>query len=175
MRKKSFRSTAFSAFLLCTVLILSACGQPNYQENTKVDSSKTVSIDTTALAIIPFDKQRNFPFDSTYAPANLTAEDIAEIDSILTVCVTDYNYSQENNPLARTIDLKNTTYAKQIVGATNAQSQKEVWLNCFCRAWDNNNWRKEILFVMDGGSCYFNLKINLATKTCFGLSVNGEA
>jgi hypothetical protein len=58
---------------------------------------------------------------------------------------------------------------------TNKKGEKEVWVNCFCDTWNSNRWKTEILFVEDGGNCYFNFRINLATKKYHDLGVNGEA
>ena len=37
------------------------------------------------------------------------------------------------------------------------------------------DWKKYSIFIKDGGNCYFNLKINLATRQYYELRVNVEA
>jgi hypothetical protein len=46
----------------------------------------------------------------------------------------------------------------------NSKGEKEVWINCFCRDGERD-WRKNLVFVKDGGNCYFNLKVNLSRGT----------
>ena len=56
----------------------------------------------------------------------------------------------------------------------NSKGEKEVWVNCFCGQWDKSS-RTNPVIVMDGGNCFFNLKINLTTGQYYELIVNGEA
>ncbi|WP_375562126.1 hypothetical protein ACE193_06135 [Bernardetia sp. OM2101] len=65
-------------------------------------------------------------------------------------------------------------YYRQYIVVKNKLGEKEVWINCFCRNTESN-WRQEIVQVKDGGSCYFNLKINLSKKQHYNFRVNGEA
>ena len=137
--------------------------------------SKNIQIDTSKIAILPFDKKSNYPFDNSFNPTTLTQEDIKSIDSLLIACVTDYNNSLDKDHKEWSIDIKKYNYQKQIIAVTNKKGDKEVWVNCFCQIWDNNNWKTEILLVHDGGNCYFNFKLNLVTKKFYDLGVNGEA
>ncbi len=130
--------------------------------------------DTSKVAIIPFCKTGNYPFDNNYKQAILTRADINEIDRLLIKCVTDYNNSLEQDYKQFSIDLTKNDYKKQLVAVTNSKGEKEVWVNCFCRTWDTR-WKTEIMHVDDGGNCYFNFKINLTTKKYYDLGVNGEA
>ena len=137
--------------------------------------SKNVQVDTSKIAIIPFDKKGSYPFDNSFNPTTLTQDDINSIDSLLIACVTDYNNSLDKDHKEWSIDIKKYNYRKQIIAVTNKKGEKEVWVNFFCQTWDNNNWKTEILLVKDGGNCYFNLKLNLVTKKFYDLGVNGEA
>ncbi|MEP6512779.1 MAG: hypothetical protein ABJA79_02840 [Parafilimonas sp.] len=53
--------------------------------------------DTSKVAIIPFCKTGNYPFDNNYKQAILTQADINESDSLLIKPVTDYNNSLEQD------------------------------------------------------------------------------
>ena len=68
--------------------------------------------------------------------------------------------------------LKN--YKIQFVPYLNEQGEKEVWINGFCSG-SNSNWKKEIVWVMDGGNCYFQIRLNLTTGTCIEIGTNGYA
>lgn len=160
----------------CLTIALNSCRQTQDKKSTHLSSNtKSIQIDTSKTAIISFDKKRSYPFDNSFTPTTLTRDDLNSIDSLLIACVTDYNNSLDKDHKEWSIDLKKYNYRKQIIAVTNKKGEKEVWVNCFCHTWDNNKWKKDILLVHDGGNCYFNFKINLATKKFYDLGVNGEA
>ena len=138
-------------------------------------SIKSVLFDTSNTALIQFDQKGNYPFDNSDRPATLTEDDINCVDSLLNVSVTEYNNSLDKEYKERSIDLKKDNYRKQLIAVTNNKGEKEVWINCFCHTWHSNRWKTEIMIVHDGGSCYFRLKVNLATKKTYDFGVNGEA
>jgi len=138
-------------------------------------ASKNFQVDTSKTAIIPFNKNGNYPFDKSFNPTTLTQDDFCIIDSLFIACVTDFNKSLTKNNKERSIDLEKYEYYKQIIAVENKKGEKEVWVNCFCYTWDHISWRKEILMVQDGGNCYFNFKINLSTRVFYNLIVNGVA
>jgi hypothetical protein len=86
---------------------------------------------------------------------NLTNYDIKAIDEVFKIC------ANENN-----IDTSYFHYKRQYVPFLNKTGQKKVWINCFCS--DLNDeftyWKKSIVIVDDGGSCFFNLLIDLNSK-----------
>ena len=113
----------------------------------------------------------------------MTQKDIEDIDSLLILCVADCNnhtHSKEH-PWWSHIDLNKHKYWKQIVVAVNSKGEKEVWVNCLCEIPDfeddnhywRDRWQTKICIVFDGGSCFFNFKINLSTKKYYSLEVNG--
>jgi hypothetical protein len=85
---------------------------------------------------------------------------------------------RQQNPHAKlnkdnfVINLKQ--YYRQYVPFLNEKGEKEVWVNCFCSSLDND-WRKDIIYVHDGGNCFFQLRVNLSKGTYHEFSVNGEA
>lgn len=53
--------------------------------------------------------------------------------------------------------------------------KKLVFINAFCtrdKQWQLN---KQMVFVFDGGTCFFNLKYDPEKNQFFGLLINGEA
>jgi len=118
-------------------------------------------------------------FDNlTNKPTTLSANEIYEIEKIIKTEVDRHNknsshhYSFIRNP---------RRYYKQLMAVINSKSEKEVWVNCFCNSdnkssgEDKSYWKKGIVSVYDGGSCYFHLKINLTTGRVYYFSVNGVA
>jgi len=73
---------------------------------------------------------------------------------------------QENKFHNRTSFIHLTDYKRQYIPSLNDTGQRVVWINCFCEA-HGEDWKKNIvgLDVMDGGNCFFNLKINLSDLT----------
>ena len=162
----------------CLTNALTSCGQSQNKKNEQIvknKSNKSILFDTSKTAIIPFDKKGNYPFDNSYKPTTLTQKDINSVDSLLIACVTDYNNSLDKDHKEWSIDLKKYNYRKQLIAVTNKIGEKEVWVNCFCHTWDSNKWKTEMMIVDDGGNCYFNFKINLATKKFYDLGFNGVA
>lgn len=68
---------------------------------------------------------------------------------------------------------KLSRYKRQYVGYINKKEEKIIWINCFISG--EEDWDKDLIFVMDGGNDFFNVKVNLNTKQAFGFFVNGEA
>ena len=169
MTLRFYLNTLIIAF--CLTIVLTSWGQTR-----SLASTKSFQVDTSKTTIILFDKKRNYPFDNSFNPSTLTQEDLNIIDSLLIACVAKYNNSlDKDHKQYWSIDLKKYNYRKQIIAVTNRKGEKEVWVNCFCDTWGSDKWKTEIMMVDDGGNCYFNFKINLATKTFYDLGVNGEA
>ena len=131
--------------------------------------------DTSIIAMIPFDSKSTSPFDNNCRQATLTSDDFKDLDSLLSSCITNHNNSLEEIRKDQKIDLINTTYYKQLIPVINKEGEKEVWVNCFCNTWNSDRWKTKIMIVDDGGNCYFRLKINLTSKKCYELIVNGFA
>jgi hypothetical protein len=170
-------SRNYSWTFLLSVLTIVSCGQPT---NTNPTDKKEIvatgqPVDTSLIAVIPFDKSRDWLFDKTYTPSTLTQSDIEKIEALLITCVTHYNNKlSADNKQYFAIDLAKEKYKRQYVAVINNKGDKEVWINCLCRT-HGDNWRTSIILVDDGGNCFFNLKINLTKEQCYDLSVNGLA
>ncbi len=166
-------------------ICLTSYGQTKTETKNKDKNQNTYNIDTSVIAVLSFDTTRNWVFKDS-KPTDLTNIDLLKIETILNQCINDYNPDQERqfkevydkHPEYK-LDKKNfiidlTRYKRQYVAVINSKGEKEVWVNCFCGA-GNQNWKKNLIFVRDGGNCYFNLKINLTTEKHYELSVNGDA
>jgi hypothetical protein len=149
------------------------CGQKINIKQASKSNQQHLQYDTSKIAIITLSKAWHYPFDSTYRHGTLIQVDINSIDSLLIECISNYNNSLDSQHKQFSIDF-NDSYKRQLVIAINNKGEKEVWVNCFCRSW-GNRWKKQIMLVSDGGTCYFNFKINLATKKYYDLGVNGYA
>ena len=136
-------------------------------------NSNVLQFDTSKTAILQF-VPNVIHFNKTYKPVTYTQNDIFLVESLLIECVNHFNKSLRKNFKSASIDLQKRNYLKQLIFVKNKKGEKEVWVNCFCETSDDN-WKTDIVEVFDGGNCFFNFKINLATKKFYSLRINGEA
>ena len=168
-----------SAFFL---YLLSSC---ELKSNNKHVQQSLAAIDSSNYAVLKFDTNDTWLFDDA-TPSNLEQSEIEEIDSILKLCIDTFNINQQlhfnrisnshpdYNLKVDDFIVNLSRYRRQYFPVINSEGHKEVWVNCFCNDFDKN-WRNEMLIVFDGGNCYFNLIINLTTKTFYRFMVNGDA
>ena len=64
-------------------------------------------------------------------------------------------------------------HMRQYIGVVEDGEHKIV-VNGFCDAW-GQNWQAELVFVMDGGDCYFTAIYNVDTDELENFMFNGEA
>jgi hypothetical protein len=132
-----------------------------------------VAIDTNEVAIISFGPDVKWIFDSTHKAATLSNDEVLLVDRLLKKCVAEYNKSiPEKSKLSFGIDFSKYQYKRQYVAVMNDKGEKIVWVNGLCHTWDDR-WKKEVVEVMDGGNCYFGVKINLSKRKCLGVGIHG--
>lgn len=159
--KGSWRLLSKGCFVSFTMISLISC-QPTNSPATHYSYDNGPEIDTSYIAIFPFEKKSAFR-----KSAQLTRTDLVEIDKILLKFAEDYNkhmlsfISPKDDKSNYLIDLKD--YKRQYTPTTNSKGEKEVLIYCICNS-ANTNWKKERIVVKDGGKCYFTLKVNLVTK-----------
>ncbi len=170
--------------LIMLTIFLVSCGQTPVKEKQD-QPTETIHVDNSVITVLPFDTTQYWFFKS-HKPTELTHDDLSKIERILIKCINDYNVEQEkqfkemvNQHPKYPFDKKNfiidlSRYKRQYVATMNPKGEKEVWINCFCNAW-NKDWKTNLIMVNDGGNCYFNLKVNLTTEQYYELMVNGDA
>lgn len=177
MVKQLVLSVIFLTFFLI------GCEHNNTNRPKNLKPTAKIQIDTSVFVILPLDTTL---VSLSGKPADLTTKYLVEIERLLTKCVEDYNVEQEkqfqeinhtfpehkSDKKDLVIDLKR--YQRQYMATRNSRGEKVVWINCFCDQWDKHS-RTSPYIVMDGGNCYFNLKVNLTTGLYYELMVNGVA
>jgi hypothetical protein len=94
-------------------------------------------------------------------------EDLEELNNPL------INQGGKYNPIIHK-NLKK--YNRQYFGYIDNNGDKILLINCFWKQKNRfENWTKERVMVLDGGSHYWSIKLNLTTGKLFDLSVNGSA
>jgi len=83
-------------------------------------------------------------------------------------------FRDNDNPKYKRDLLPLENYKFQFVPFTD-KGVNHVWVNAFCRE-PGIDWRNNLVAVDDGGSCYFNFKINLNPKNpvTYDLQINGK-
>ena len=68
-------------------------------------------------------------------------------------------------------------YYRQCEASINERGEKIIVFNCLCNIDDlsKKDWSKKKIIVADGGSCYFQIAVNLDKKIVFGFMINGSA
>lgn len=167
------------------LLTFCACGQNSNSTKTdnisvsKSDSSATfhntqVCGDTSVIAILPIDTSYHWLFKNVTS-LSLTDKDLQTVDNILTKCIKIHNNKQDTTKqFSEYIDLKK--YKRQYIPFVNSKGEKKVYINCFCISdWGFDYWKKSLVQVDDGGSCFFQVTINLTTLEYEQFGTNGYA
>jgi hypothetical protein len=173
--------------LIILISIISCNGtekSPKVKTNEKTQTEFTLP--KSEYVILPFNKKKNWIFKNA-KQTELTQTELIKIEEILKIAVKKNNENQEKE-----VKTHNEKYPKdkwnktgyelsldgkkrQYIPVINENGEKEVWINFFCNDWGSENWKSEIMIVMDGGNCYFNLKINLTKGSYSELYINGYA
>lgn len=64
-------------------------------------------------------------------------------------------------------------YNRQYIGII-LDGKQIIYANYFCDSVESD-WKKDFVFVMDGGECFFQFKYEVESAEFFDLQVNGEA
>lgn len=126
--------------------------------------------DTSRYAVLAdADISRIFNYDCK--PAKLSCADLISIDSLLRNVINRHNLFFSDNEEMQVQPFEN--YRFQLISVVNPSGEKLVWVNAICE--EIPEWRKKLVYVSDGGNCYFKTRINLHSKTCQVLMINGLA
>ena len=141
----------------------------DYKEFRYPGQPGLLKIDTLQYVVLKYKGGRYPKFDSVSA-SDLSIVEIDTVFSSLKRAIQVYNLSARNK-IFTIRDLR--VYKFQFIPVLNVKGEKIVWINAFCDAFEND-WKKDIVLVMDGGNCYFTARINLATERVFALGTNGR-
>ena len=64
-------------------------------------------------------------------------------------------------------------YRRQYIGIL-VDGQRVIFANFFCNG-HHTDWQHKIVYPIDGGSCYFEVKYDVQTGAFYDLSIHGEA
>ena len=161
-------------FIIIFILITISCNNSDHKTiSTKTKENLQVkTIDTSIYTILKFDKVENYYFDKNVKSATISPGEVGRVGDLIDKAVTNYNKNASEYEEKITGASK---YFKQLIVVVNSKGEKIVWVNCFCSPGEKSYWKRDVVLVADGGSCYFNLKINLTTGIVYNFMVNGVA
>lgn len=100
-----------------------------------------------------------------------TEQNVLDLEKELPVFLqenSDHFYLQDK-PVWEKLDEYDRQYIGLILDGKNI-----VYANYFCNN-TGTDWKKDLVFVMDGGACYFQFKYDADSGKFLDLQVNGEA
>jgi hypothetical protein len=175
--------------LFILLISLTACnGQPKQASHTAEKQTEIFrfQLPDSKYIILNYKSDWHWIFKDA-KPTTLSENELFEIEKIIDQAVKENNERQlkrlethnkeypDNKWTETGFELETKGFKRQYVPVINSDGQKVIWINFFCDDWGSENWKSDIMFVLDGGNCYFNLKVNLETKTYSDLSINGYA
>jgi hypothetical protein len=175
--------TQLNIFMFLIFSAVCSCGQSNSVDrkvdnianlNNKTDTTPITQFhpDTSIIAILPIDQVNHWLFKDIKAMA-LTNQDLNKIEQVLRDCINKHNTKQDTTKqFSEFIDLKK--YKRQYIPFIDTKGERKVYVNCFCISdWGFDYWKKNLVQVNDGGSCFFQLTINLTELKYEQFSTNG--
>jgi hypothetical protein len=167
--------------ILCAFIL--SCGQnPFSTHKINNDSIQANKIDTAANAGLMTDTNMiailsntniNFFSLKDSIPAKLTSQDIQIINTLLADCIKLHNIGIDSTNVYSDY-IGRGKYKRQYVPYANAKGEKKVFINCFCSGIAGfEKWKEKLVEVDDGGSCFFNVTINITNQTYGPLLING--
>jgi hypothetical protein len=123
----------------------------------------------------PFRKVKVFQQDEPVNFYLLTSRHSVPVDKIKTIDSLAIDFIKKNTQLhhgANEIDSTNP-YFRQYVGYSDRNGHNIIYLNAFSDY--HSNWKSELIRPpVTGSKHFFSVYVNLTTRECFGLHVNGN-
>jgi hypothetical protein len=155
------------------IIVIAVTGCVVSERTTKMQiagSDKVTTIDNRDSVIIISDTLL-IGIDSMVIPyfSRLNKSTTVNVDSVkivLNELITSYNRQRRFRKLQSV-----NNYKVQVVPYFSKENKKYLWVNCFCS--DKSYWRKQLVIVKDGGSCYFNFCVDVESYEYSKIQING--
>lgn len=123
-----------------------------------------------------------YKFLDNGSPAELLERDFVLIDMLIQEAIYKFNNDVDSYYVNKIISARqkndniiNHKYSyRYYLPARNNNGEKIVWVICSCRkpSLGDVDWRNAFVRTSDGGSCYYQIKINLTNKSYYDFFVN---
>jgi len=71
--------------------------------------------------------------------------------------------------------LRPEKYFRQYVAVVGDAGERKIFINAMCSVQSSPDWRTRLILTADGGSCFWHVTYDPATKKFSGLEINGRA
>lgn len=114
------------------------------------------------------------PWKNGYQRWKPTDKDYEIVQSVLDNAIASGEFNFLKKPIRKNIE---NFYDRQYIPYINEKGERIIEINAFCDYYKTNNedWRNNIVIYLDGGQCFWRIKINIDTQTYFEFMVNGDA
>ncbi len=131
------------------------------------------------IAIINSSENINWITKKAYKSWSPNQSELIRIDSVLEKAINEKRFLFLKKQSLMELKERYMQYLCYI----NDDGDKIVYINSFCKIptmYKNGkeellDWQNEMIDIADGGSCYWNMKINISTQSYFELMINGES
>lgn len=120
------------------------------------------------FAVINFNPRKHNYIFKNAKRTKLNQTEIVIVEDLIEKAVNKYNEKQKDGQKIKDLN----KYKRQYIPVINKEGETEVWANFFCR--EEQDWKRNVIVVEDGGNCYFNLYINLTKDSTYKFSINGD-
>ncbi len=176
-------------------LILFICFSWSLTGFAQTNLSKAPFNDTT-FAILEIDTTNSCSAKLTgYLQNEFNSDDLSLIDSLLRPFIAER--TNPDYPFHCGQEIHNYLYYYQFIAIKNNKGEKMIWVNAFCPSFlkiahtltkheqrqlkkgkkqvsqESDDWHKHIICAFDGCGCFWELKINLTTKSVFDIQISG--
>ena len=106
-----------------------------------------------------------------------TKEDVYKAEEIIKSNIKQANKNLVNQSGPNLIIHKNLNkYIRQYVGFINENNEKVIWVSFIWEKYSRrHHLEKDIIHVLDGGSYYWNVMVDIKNNNLYDLDVNGES
>lgn len=152
-------------------LFLFGCNQTNSNKEVVANADSSASfIPDSNYVIIEYDSQKHQYIIENGQPTDLSIDELVEIEVII-----DSAIKKHNSTIDSSFQVSTSDYKRQYLPNINEDGDKVIWINFNCGSWWDEFEKDEIIEVMDGGNCHFELTINLTKGSYYNFFVNGYA
>lgn len=106
-----------------------------------------------------------------------TKEDVYKSEEIIKTHIKLTNRNLINQAEPNPIIHQNLNkYVRQYVGFINSNNEKIIWVNFIWKqSSQKHHLEKDLITVLDGGSYYWNVMVDIKNNNLYDLDVNGDA
>ncbi|AHM59120.1 hypothetical protein D770_04265 [Flammeovirgaceae bacterium 311] len=158
---------------------------PIVKAEQEVIEEPSAIIDSLDYVVLKYDTARSWMFPKDVRPAELSKEEIADTEVLISKQIDKYNQNRTEeyyqtvaeNPdqdfqLENFIIENQAKYTRQYVPVINSEGEKLLYVNAYCSLPGPDDWKTKLFRIMGGGDCYFQAIINLSKKEVVRFNVN---